>query len=356
MSGTGAFTRTVNPLADTGTGSPTPPSFRQKTNRQYKFIRSIGFGGMKAVLLVYDMDTGREVAMAMMPDFQTRPQADLERFMYEARITARLEHPNIIPVHDMGLDKQGAPFFTMKYLRGESLAQLLQRVREGDQQAASVYSLDRILQIFVRVCNAVRFAHSQNILHLDIKPNNVSLGDFGEVSVLDWGLATELVAGPGGKRCLQRPVSKGTPGFMAPEQIAGGVNVDERADIYSLGALLYAMLTLNNPMAGRNADDILHAAMQDQLPSPSEAAPDRDIPAALEAIAQKAMAFRPEDRYVSVDALRADAISFQAGFAPQAENASLLRHLALFVNRNFVVIVLLGIIAILGITLVFILQ
>ena len=144
MSGTGAATRTVTALPSEDCSLQKPPSFRQKTNRQYKFIRSIGFGGMKAVLLVYDMDTGREVAMAMMPDFQNRAHADLTRFMCEARITARLEHPNIIPVYDMGLDQQGAPFFTMKYLRGESLAQLLQRVRESDPQAEAEYSMERV--------------------------------------------------------------------------------------------------------------------------------------------------------------------------------------------------------------------
>lgn len=356
MNSTGTNTRTVNAVDEQVDGIQKPPAFRQKTNRQYKFIRSIGFGGMKAVLLVYDMDTGREVAMAMMPDFQNRSQADLTRFMYEARITARLEHPNIIPVYDMGLDKQGAPFFTMKYLRGESLAQLLQRVREKDPQAEAEYSLARILQIFIRVCNAVQFAHSRNVLHLDIKPNNVSLGDFGEVSVLDWGLAAEMVTGPDGKRRLNRPVSKGTPGFMSPEQIVGGTELDERADIYSLGALLYAMLTLHNPLIGQDADHVLEAAMQDKIPSPSEANPERDIPAALEAVVLKAMAYHPQDRYLSVKDLRADVVSFQGGFAPQAENASVIRKLALFINRNFVVTVLLGIIAVLVAALVFVLQ
>ncbi len=357
MNSTSAATRTVTALSAEESGPQKPPSFRQKTNRQYKFIRSIGFGGMKAVLLVFDMDTGREVAMAMMPDFQSRPQADLDRFMCEARITARLEHPNIIPVYDMGLDQQGAPFFTMKYLRGESLAQLLQRVREGDPQAEAEYSMERVLQIFIRVCNAVRFAHSRNVLHLDIKPNNVSLGDFGEVSVLDWGLATEVITGPDGKRRLVRPVSKGTPGFMSPEQIVGGTELDERADIYSLGALLYSMLTLqNHPMSGHHADEILAAAMQDKIPLPSEVTPGRDIPAALEAVVQKAMALRPQDRYASVKELRKDVVSFQAGFAPQAENASLLWKLALFVNRNFVVTVLMGIIVVLVAVLVFVLR
>ena len=331
------------------------PALRRKTNRQYKFIRSIGFGGMKAVLLVYDVDTDREVAMAMMPDFRERSQEDLERFIGEARITARLEHPNIIPLYDMGLDEKGAPFFTMKYLRGESLAQYLNRVRKHDRDAEASYTTERILQIFIRVCNAIEFAHSRRVLHLDIKPNNVSLGDFGEVSVLDWGLATELVSEPDGGRKLARGVYKGTPGFMSPEQIAGGRDLDERADIYALGALLYAMLTANRLPEGRKPEDILDAALQDRIPLPSAVAPEREIPAALESIVVKAMAFRPEDRYASVAELTADVTSFRDGFAPRAENASILRRAALFVNRNFVVTVLAAIIVILTAALIFVL-
>ena len=174
--------------------------------------------------------------------------------------------------------------------------------------------------------------------------------------MLDWGLAAEMITGPDGKRRLTRPVSKGTPGFMSPEQIVGGTELDERADIYSLGALLYAMLTLHNPLSGEDAGHALEAAMQDRVPLPSEAYPERDIPAALEAVVQKAMAYRPQDRYASVKDLRADVVSFQAGFAPQAENASAIRKLALFINRNFVVTVLLGIIAVLSAVLVFVLQ
>ena len=354
---------TTDPLSThTAQTRPSPegdvfsPPLRRKTNRQYKFIRSIGFGGMKAVLLVYDMDTGREVAMAMMPDFRERPKEDLDRFICEAQITARLEHPNIIPVYDMGLDGNGAPFFTMKYLRGENLSQYLNRVRSGDPDAVSTYTTDRVLQIFIRVCNAILFAHSHRILHLDIKPNNVSLGDFGDVSVLDWGLAAEMVVGKDGRKQLSRGVYKGTPGFMSPEQIAGGRALDERADIYSLGALLYAMLTLHAPLAGRKPEEILDAALQDRIPPPSEAAPDRDIPDALESIVVKAMAFRPDDRYLSVAELKADVNSFREGFAPRAENASALRRAALFVNRNFIVTVLAAVIVILLAALIFVLR
>ena len=156
---------------------------------KYKFIRSIGFGGMKAVLQVGDKDTTRNVAMAIIPDFDDRPKQDVNRFIREARITARLEHPNIVPIHDIGSDLNGSPYFTMKYLRGHSLAVTLKKLNQGDPEALKQYTLPRLLRTFVKVANAIAFAHSKQIIHLDLKPENVHVGDFGEVLVLDWGLA-----------------------------------------------------------------------------------------------------------------------------------------------------------------------
>ena len=159
-----------------------------KPQDRYKFIRSIGFGGMKGVLLVHDRDTGRDVAMAIMPDFRDRPVSDLNRFVREARITARLEHPNIVPVYDIGIDLSGSPFFTMKYLRGATLAVVLKRLRSKDAATMENFSQTRLLQLFVRICNAVAFAHSMDVCHFDLKPGNIHCGDFGEVQVIDWGL------------------------------------------------------------------------------------------------------------------------------------------------------------------------
>ncbi len=323
------------------------PDLRRKSNKRYKFIRSIGFGGMKAVLLVLDMDTGREVAMAMMPDFRERPASDLDRFVREARLTAGLEHPNIVPVHDMGLDLSGAPFFTMKYLRGQSLATLLRRVRRGEEESCVEYTVERAVQIFIRVCNAVMFAHSRKILHLDIKPDNVNLGDFGEVLLLDWGLAIKMDDGAGSGRDARDGqsrggVARGTPGFMSPEQVTGRRDrLDERSDVYALGALLYTMLTLQSPSAGKSVDQILDDTMRGDVPPPEKAAPaNRPVPTALGAICRKAMALRPEDRYQSVMDLRTDMQTFAAGYAPAAENASPLRRTALFISRNFLVTIM----------------
>lgn len=337
----------------------TVPELAKKSNQRYKFIRSIGFGGMKAVLLVLDTDTGREVAMAMMPDFRERPAADLTRFVREARLTARLEHPNIVPVHDIGMDLSGAPFFTMKYLRGRSLATFLRQIRRNEPDAVKEYTVDRLIQIYTRVCNATVFAHSQKILHLDIKPDNVNLGNFGEVLLLDWGLAM-VMPEPDPEIAIRpsaRTSAKGTPGFMAPEQAAGDIRkFDERTDIYALGALLYTMLTLQCPLAGKPVDEMLQLTVRGEIPPPSEVAPNRPIPAALEAICRKAMELAPENRYQSVAELRADIQAFGAGFATEAEHASPLRRTALFINRNLLETIMAVIIAMLGAAVIYLLN
>lgn len=311
----------------------------RRSNDRYKFIRSIGFGGMKAVLLVSDIDTGREVAMAMMPDFRTRPLHEIELFIREARLTAWLEHPNIVPVHDMGTDMSGVPFFIMKYLRGQSLATLLRRVRRDDPEAVANYEMSDLLQIFTRVCNAVSFAHARGVLHLDIKPNNVNLGDFGEVLLIDWGLAVNLEELRQDNRRpprLRDGVAKGTPGFMSPEQVTGqNSKLDCRSDIYGLGALLYTMLALQHPLAHQPIEQIMAGTARGDIPPPSRVADGRVIPSAMEAICLKAMALEPADRYASVEELLRDLEAFRHGYAPEAQHASPLRKTALFINRNF---------------------
>ena len=314
----------------------------RKPQDRYHFIRSIGFGGMKGVLLVRDADTDREVAMAIIPDFRERPRQDLERFVGEALLTARLEHPNIVPVHDIGVDSSGSPFFTMKYLRGQSLAHLIQRLREGDPAAVEKYTIYRRLQIFLRVCNAVDFAHSRHCCHLDIKPANVNIGDFGEVVVLDWGLASPL--DDKGRALLSGDRrAKGTPGYMPPEFLSPETakQVGVASDIYSLGGVLYALLSLSSPLADRDQDEKLRCTASGEIPPPSQAAPAGwHVPASLEAVCRKAMARRPADRYRSVSELRQEIIAFISGYAPRAEHASLLRRAALFLIRNRLALVI----------------
>ncbi|MDD5727752.1 MAG: serine/threonine-protein kinase [Victivallales bacterium] len=324
---------------------------------KYKFIRSVGFGGMKGIIKVNDQDTARDVAMAIIPDFDERPQPDIDRFVREARIIARLEHPNIVPIHDIGRDGKGAPYFTMKYLRGHTLATTLRKLNTGDADTLEQYPLARLLRIFVKVANAIAFAHSKRIIHLDLKPENVHIGDFGEVLVLDWGLAKFIGSNDiydeiednrtkDYENKLNRPqtmmtldgVAKGTPGYMAPEQAAGkNQEKDERTDIYALGCILYAILTFENPLGNRrDVRKMLHDTVVGNIESPSQLKnPARPIPAPLEAICLKAMNLLPDDRYQNVSDLRNDIFAFMTGYATTAENASTIKKTFLFINRNW---------------------
>ena len=315
-------------FSDTAPGSETPDlteksdgrfdcsleSLPRKSQGRYKLIRSIGFGGMKTVLLVHDRDTGREIAMALMPDFKDRPRHVHEDFIREARITACLEHPNIVAVHDIGLDSSGAPFYTMSYLRGLPLTTVLKRIKEGRPRESRYYSLDRRLRIFQRVCNAVNYAHSQNICHLDIKPDNVNIGEFGEVRLFDWGLACET--DKAGHALLNRDGKlRGTPGYMAPEQISINPEappVGKSSDIYALGALLYTMLGCTPPFSGKDNEEVLLKTMTEDPPRIAVNAPEGSfIPPELEIVCRKAMAKDPAERYASVTDLRMAVMAFQ---------------------------------------------
>ncbi|MFA7184541.1 MAG: serine/threonine-protein kinase, partial [Victivallales bacterium] len=326
-----------------------------KPDKKYKFIRSIGFGGMKAVIQVSDKDTTRKVAMAIIPDIEDRSPKDINRFIREARITARLEHPNIVPIHDIGIDANGSPYFTMKYLRGQSLALVLKKLSSGDPDAMEKFTLPRLLRTYVKVANAIAFAHSKQIIHLDLKPENIHLGDFGEVLVLDWGLAKFIgnrddyndefekdtkvnYDRETGAFMTLDGVAKGTPGYMAPEQAAGkNQEKDERTDIYALGCILYAILTFENPLSNRkDVKRMLHDTVVGNIESPSQLKNlQRPIPPRLETICLKAMNLLPDDRYQSVGELRNDIFAFMSGYATIAENAGQIKKTFLFFTRNW---------------------
>ena len=321
-----------------------PPS---KPQERYRFIRSIGFGGMKSVLLVHDSDTDREVAMAMMPDFRERPEADLQRFVREAKLTAHLEHPYIVPVHDIGTDYSGSPYFTMKYLRGMPLSTLINRLFQGDQQTLAEYPPSRMLRLFTRICQAVEYAHAQGYCHLDLKPANINVGEYGDTYVLDWGLARAVDSNGVAVSEACAIKAAGTPGYMAPEQITPelGYPVGVKSDIYALGALLYTILALKSPAADADKDQVLQNTINGTFPSPSEVAPaNRLVPASLEAVVKRAMAPNPDDRYNNARELWTEIIAFNSGFATVAEKASPLKRLLLFTWRNvmWIAISLLG--------------
>ncbi|MBR2363616.1 MAG: serine/threonine protein kinase, partial [Lentisphaeria bacterium] len=262
----------------------------EKPDNKYKFRRSIGAGGMKMVLQVYDRDTMRDVALAMMPDIERRSKHEILRFIQEARLTASLEHPNIVPVYDIGMDSTGSPYYTMKLLRGETLASLLKKMDSGDAGYLKRYSFDKLMRLFLRICSGVGFAHSKNIAHFDLKPENIQIGDFSEVLILDWGIAKVLndsgisasAAEKSGKKehgfsrftVAEDEGMKGSPGYMAPEQITGKSSaLGVRTDVYALGAILYSMVTYKSPAAATTVKKILLDTVKGNIIPPAKRAP-----------------------------------------------------------------------------------
>jgi serine/threonine protein kinase len=218
---------------------------------RYEVLETLGRGGMGEVVSARDRVLGREIAIKRM--IETAPSAsEVNRFLREARIQGWLDHPAIPPLHELALDPSGQPYFVMKKLVGTTLADVLEAIARGDAEIARKFPRERLLRAFTEVCLAVEFAHTRGVLHRDIKPANIMLGEFGEVFVLDWGVAklvgvaTEIVTSIGeatlhGAETMAGAVV-GTPSFMAPEQRAGSSELDGRADVYSLGRVLHTIL------------------------------------------------------------------------------------------------------------------
>lgn len=326
----------------------------EKPDNKYKFRRSIGAGGMKMVLQVYDHDTMRDVALAMMPDIERRSKHEILRFIQEARLTASLEHPNIVPVYDIGVDSTGSPYYTMKLLRGETLASLLKKMDSGNEAYLKRYSFDRLMRLFLRICSGVGFAHSKNIAHFDLKPENIQIGDFSEVLILDWGIAkvldesglSDAASQKSGKKqngfstftVAEDEGMKGSPGYMAPEQITGNKDfLGVRTDVYALGAILYSMVTYKSPAAATTVKKILLDTVKGNIIPPGKRAPSLEIPYGIEAVIMKAMDPDPAHRYSNVRDLRDDVAAFIDGFATTAEKAGFLRKSLLLLRRHFLI-------------------
>jgi serine/threonine-protein kinase len=278
---------------------------------RYLLRRQLGRGAMGEVHLCKDGRIGRDVAMkVILPLAQSDTQARA-RFIREARVQGQLEHPSIVPVYDLGIDPTGAIFFTMKYLRGMTLAQVIRGLRHKDKETVKHYSRRRLVAAFASVCLAVDFAHARGVVHRDLKPSNIMLGDFGEVYVLDWGIAKlkepEPDRGVAVEDSLEEDVQTaagkilGTFGYMAPEQALGrGAALDKRSDIYSLGAILFELLTLEPLIPKSSWNEMLSTTLKGAASAKaSERAPDKDVPPELEAICVKATRLQAEERYAS---------------------------------------------------------
>jgi serine/threonine protein kinase len=303
---------------------------------RYSLLERVARGGMGVVYAARDEKLGRRVALKVL-DAPDRNNELARRLIREAQVLARLEHPGIVPVHDVGTLQDGRVFYTMKFVEGHRL----------DRHIEAVESVPDRLRLFLRICDAVAFAHARGVLHRDLKPANVMVGPFGEVLVLDWGLAkilrasinakndpeATIIHGPGmataGSGATEvsavtgHGTVMGTPGYMSPEQARGDNELlDERSDIFSLGAMLRFLLS------------------EDSAGTPPQ--PRRRMDKSLEAICAKALAANPENRYANVTQLAADVSRHQDGLPVSARKESILDKTARFYRRHSVAILLIA--------------
>jgi len=268
---------------------------------------------MGEVLRARQDSLGRDVAVKIIAKHRQDPE-HRDRFLREARFLAQLDHPNIVPIYDYGCDAEGRCFYTMKLVRGRTLKAIVAAMRKGEES----WSVERRLEVFRKVCDGVAFAHSRGVIHRDLKPENIMVGEFGEVLVMDWGLAGELAGAnvdelrevhftesrnPG--RLIDSDVSLtiegsviGTPQYMAPEQANACLDLDIRCDIYALGGLLYSLMTLRPPLRKAEVNVMLDhvragriAPFQPELNLVENDESRRRMPGGLAAIIRKAMAF-----------------------------------------------------------------
>jgi serine/threonine protein kinase len=297
-----------------------------ESSRRYEHIRLLGRGGMGIVDQVWDHDLMRKLAVKRLHPDRADRGISLRQFLWEARVTAYLDHPNIVPVHDLGLDASNSLYFTMKFVHGTSLDEMLgalARVEQAAKQGVEPTPVDEVItaehltqlrrvRLFLDVCQAISYAHERGVLHRDLKPANVMLGQYGEVLIMDWGLAYPL-PGPAGEGLRELLPEKlwedkpnrpsGTPRYMSPEQIANRT-LDERSDIYSLGVILYELLTLRSPYRATEFTRLLlQVSDGDVLPIEETGV---KVPRALAAIVTRAMAKQPEQRYATVRELTDD--------------------------------------------------
>lgn len=372
-----------------------------REGERYENVEELAKGGMGIVLRSVDKDLRRHVAMKVITPEKRQHRETMVRFVEEAQITGQLEHPNIVPVHELAVDDEESLFYTMKLIQGHTLKEILDGLGAGRRDFIEKYDLSHLLNIFLKACDAVAFAHSKGVVHRDLKPQNIMIGDFGEVIVLDWGIAKILTPeqiekeegrrgsdrtmkamrkvlaerraggrrakpskGGGVTRIIDSVRSRGTedtartlagqimgsPGFMAPEQAFGEVDeIDRRTDIYSLGAILFSILSLHPHVDGDSVQEVLETMASNRKDSPIDLirrmaadgqavalphCPAGRIPVALSKISMKALETSKRDRYQQVAQLQKDILSYLGGYVTSAEKVNLSRKCLLFVRRH----------------------
>ncbi len=323
--------------------------FGDVAHRRYKVLREIARGGMGKVLEVIDTDLRRPVALKVLRSEMLENRDIVERFLEEAQITGQLEHPNIVPVHEIGVDARKNLYFTMKLVEGMDLATIFQKLVEKDPETVKVYTLSKLLDILIKVCEGIHFAHSKGVIHRDLKPPNIMVGRFGEVQIMDWGIArivgsragqesrrvvmTDRREEDGGQTMVGTLV--GTPTHMSPEQARGEtVSLKPSSDVFALGVILYEMLTLKLPWAGRQVKLVLDQVLNLEPKSPLEAAPEVSVPQELNVLCMKCLIKDPERRIQNAKELMDNLRSFLEGGTMAAVQYTFLQLLSKWFARN----------------------
>jgi serine/threonine protein kinase len=288
---------------------------------RFEELQPLGQGGMGEVLLLKDHDIERTVALKRLPE-----GSDLDRvlrFVEEIRTVGQLDHPNIVPVHDVGIDQRGRYYFVMKHLRGETLESIIGKLRRGDRETHARFTYPILVQLFLGVLNALAYAHGKGFIHRDLKPANIMVGPFGEVTVMDWGLARRVRppgdAAPAPDTTDAAPTSPreaaslqtqlgavvGTPFYMSPEQARGQHDaLDARSDTYSLCVLFHELLYLRHYLEGRQSlAEVLegvehHKPSLFELKSPPHQSP---VPSELAWFLLKGLEKEPARRHQSIE-------------------------------------------------------
>jgi WD40 repeat protein len=291
--------------------SPHQPS----SSERFVIVRPYARGGLGEVFVALDPELDRHVALKELQAHHAFDPVSQARFLLEARVTGRLEHPGIVPIYGMGRYADGRPYYAMRFIEGETLRQAIERFHAPEaaaqQPGERAIAFRRLLRSLIDACNAVAYAHSRGVVHRDLKPENIMLGRFGETLVVDWGIAKPLIetdvvpsdqsspCAPVADSSLTRPGSAlGTPQYMSPEQAAGDTDrIGPPSDVYGLGATLYCLLVGHGPFPSGSVADVLQQVRRGIFPAPRRLR--RSIDPTLEAICLQAMALQPEDRQTS---------------------------------------------------------
>lgn len=322
---------------------------------KYEDFKPLTKGGTAELQTCLDKNLRRTVVYKSLHADLLDDETEVARFLREARVTALISHPGTVPLYELGRDRMGAPYFTMKKLEGRDLRAIIEAINAKNAETIEEFPRPRLVDTLIAACQTVAFAHNHGIIHRDIKPANILVGAFGEAMVLDWGLAKvrgeKALAGDEEKleaKKKDQPLELtqpgrrfGTPLYMSPEQ-ARGDDVDERTDVFNLGSVLFEIITHKNLVFGESVEEVLKQVLEEPTPIPRKVAPELNIPPILEAICLKALEKDPDDRYQTVEAMIEDLQNYRAGEYVSVYTYSPLERLELWNAKHSLTIIALA--------------